>query len=764
MKKTGLTILVCLILLVGNISTVFADGIIIPEPPPCDEELCPWPEPGHPMRQLEIRYHHVDVTIEHQIATVHVDQVFYNPNDYELEGQYIFPIPKNASVNEFILWMDNEPIRGKILDAAEARETYEEIVNQLKDPALLEYAGQGAVQANIYPIPADGEQRIELEYTQVLTTENGLLDFVYPLNTEKFSLKPLQDVEVTVKIKSDDPLRAIYSPSHVVNIEKSGDYEAEIYYQEENVLPDQDFQVYFSLGDEQALHLFTYMDLFDEQDQDGFFMMLLAPPIHSDVEAVEKDIVLIIDRSGSMEGEKFQQAQDAGKYILQHINENDRFYISMFSDRLMSFESRMKNTNKVNDAVSWINRQSASGSTDINLALLDALSVIDDERPTYVIFLTDGLPTAGEVDTDSILKNFSEEVPDNMRFFSFGVGYDVDTTLLDSLSQENHGSSSYVKSDMQIDEVLSGFYEKISSPVMTDLQIDFDDLDVYDVYPNPLQDLFAGSQVIITGRYKKGGKFDVTLQGEINGEPEQLRYRHLYFSQGEDDDREYLDMLPRIWATRKIGYLLREVRLQGAEEELVEQIIQLSIRYGIVTPYTSYLVEEPQVLGAENQQNLVQETMKNLGAMPSDTAYGEGAVQRASDEGAMSEADRAPQSYIEQHETVKTAGNRTFIWQNDQWVDTLYDAEEMELITVKFLSADYYELIHGYPGIQKSLAIANQMIIVIDGKAYQITDDEKVSFSTDNSIEGTPEKNGLWGSCFPGVSMLGILAIAFANR
>jgi Ca-activated chloride channel family protein len=772
MKRPALVLLITLLFLIGNISTVFADGIIIPEPPPCEDGWCPWPEPEHPMRQLEIRYHHVDVTIDHQIATVHVDQVFYNPNDYDVEGQYIFPIPKDASVTDFVLWMNNEPIRGKVLDADTARDTYEEIVNQLKDPALLEYVGQGAVQANIYPIPSGGEQRIELEYTQVLTSENGLMSFLYPLNTEKFSLEPLQDVEVNVIIQSEIPLRAIYSPTHVVNIKKNGDYEAEIHYHEEEVLPDQDFQIYFSLGEEQALHLLTYLDSFDENDRDGYFLLLLAPPIETNNEAIEKDVVLIMDRSGSMEGEKFQQAQEAAKYILQHLNANDRFYLSMFSDRVMRYESRLRKSADAENAISWINRQSASGSTDINLALLDALSSVDDERPTYVIFLTDGLPTAGEVETDAILENFADEVPDDVRLFSFGVGYDVDTNLLDSLSQENHGSSSYVKPEMQIDEVLSGFYEKISSPVMTDLSLDFGNLDVYDVYPNPLPDLFSGSQIVITGRYKKGGKADLSLNGEINGDSQTLNYKHLIFSQGEDDDAEKLDMIPRIWATRKIGYLLREVRLQGANEELIQQIIQISVRYGIVTPYTSYLVEEPQVLGMENQQNLVEETMKGFESMPAASAFGADAVERASDEGAMSMADSAPQSYIEQHERVKSVGNRTFIWQDNQWVDTLYDADQMSLTQIDFLSDDYYDLMKKYPGIQKSLAMGNQLIIVVDGKAYQIIDSTtEISYIPRASIdEDEPSafqqfvKGFLQGSCFPGLAVLGLLLMQFGSR
>ena len=141
-------------------TAALADGIIIPEPPiPCQ----PWEDcEFFPIEQLNIRYHRVNVTIQDQIAVTHVDQVFHNPNDWQIEGTYVFPIPTEATVTEFTLWIDGEPVQGEVLSAEEARATYEEIVRQMIDPALLEYVGQGAVKASIFPIPPDGERRIEL--------------------------------------------------------------------------------------------------------------------------------------------------------------------------------------------------------------------------------------------------------------------------------------------------------------------------------------------------------------------------------------------------------------------------------------------------------------------------------------------------------------------------------------------------------------------------------------------------------------------------
>ena len=235
-----------------------ADGIIIPSAPICDPGPCP--PTSIPLSQLEIRYHHVDVKIENQVAVTHVDQVFYNPNEWTIEGTYIFPIAHGAVVTDFVLWIDGEAVVGQVLDADEARLTYEQIVREMQDPALLEYADRGAVQARIFPIPPEGERRIELEYSEVLTAENGLVRYIYPLNTEKFSTQPLDEVIVSVNVKSAVPIRAAYSASHPVDISRDGKYHMTIGYEATKVKPDTDFTFYYSIGENEAFHLLSYKD------------------------------------------------------------------------------------------------------------------------------------------------------------------------------------------------------------------------------------------------------------------------------------------------------------------------------------------------------------------------------------------------------------------------------------------------------------------------------------------------------------------------
>lgn len=698
-----------------------ADGIIIPPepPPPCDpaRPICP-PPPIRPIAQLQIKYHHVMVTIHQQIATTHVDQVFYNANDWPIEGTYIFPLPQDAAVSDFVLWVDGAPVKGEVLDAEKARQIYREIVNSLRDPALLEYVGRGALRASIFPIPPGGERRVELEYTQALTADEGLVRYTYPLNTEKFSSKPLESVSVTVQVQSAEPISAVYSPTHSIDVIHEGVNQFTASYEDSQVLPDQDFSLYYSIGEAEAFHLMSYRDP-GYAGEDGYFLLLLAPrPIVEDT-PVEKDLLLVLDRSGSMEGEKFNQAQAALTYILKHLNPGDRFYLSAFSSGVQSYTNGLSPAEQAGDALEWAGRLNAQGSTDINRALLEAAQVADENRLTYLIFLTDGLPTQGVLDSQEILANFARSAPDNLRLFAFGVGYDVDTFLLDSLAQEHHGQSTYVKPGEPLDEILSAFYARISTPVLTDLELDFGEISVYDIYPSPLPDLFAGGQIVVVGRYRGGGDSDVTLSGLVNDRRQRFTFEDSRFVEDSRGSTAELSGLPRLWATRKVGYLLNQIRLKGPDQETIDQIVRLSIRYGIVTPYTSYLVTEPMPLGAETQRELGQDAYQQALSAPTE-AFGAGAVNKAAEQGELERAELPAGLPAGAETRVRAVGSRTFVLQDGVWTDTAFDPDSMIPLKVAFLSPDYFALAEMRSDLAAALALGEQVIVVTDGRAYQV--------------------------------------------
>ena len=697
--------------------SAFADGIIIPQPPFCDPFPCPI---SRPIVQLAIEYHRVEVEIVDQVAITRVDQVFRNDNDWTVEGTYVFPIPADAAVDAFSLWMDGDPVEGKVLTREEARQTYEEIVRTMRDPALLEYIDRQAVQASVFPIPPGGERRIQLEYSQILSSEDGLVHYRYPLNTEKFSTTPLEEVTIRVEIDAEVPIQTVYSPSHNVDLNRISDEHVVLGYEAYDVKPDQDFDLFFSLDQSQiGVNLMTYRDP-QGDDPDGYFLLMLTPNIQVREQAViAKDVILVLDKSGSMDGVKFRQAQEALKFVLEHLNPDDRFNIIAFSTGIDQYASRLRSVEEVNEAARWVDSLSASGSTDIHRALQEALFLADQDRPAIVIFLTDGLPTEGVTETELIVEKIRQAANSNVRLFAFGVGYDVDTYLLDTLAGENRGTTTYVTPDQAIDETVSGFYAKVSLPVLTDLDLDFDDLVVFDSYPEPLPDLFAGTQLMVLGRYRGSGEVDLALEGNIVNDRVTYVYDNLEFRRSGGRD-----FIPRLWATRKIGALLNQVRLQGADEETVDQIVRLSIRYGIITPYTSYLVTEPLAIGAEAQNDIIADALEGFFAAPMEVT-GEKAVGRAAAESEIREADVAPSLSLDEAELVRFAGTRTFRWVDGIWVDTAYDPQSMDTLRVAFLSEDYFTLASSRPDIGAALALGSNVIVVGDQVASEIVDESE---------------------------------------
>jgi len=711
-KRTVLSIILLLVLTLVFTVPAFADGIIIPHPPICDFGPCPTPPQ---ISQLAIAYHDVRVEIKDQVAVTHVDQVFRNDNPWTIEGTYIFPIPVDAAVNDFTLWIDGEPVEGKVLSRDEARHVYEDIVRSMRDPALLEYVDRGAVQASIFPIAPGEERRIELEYTQVLTADNGLFHYNYPLNTEKFSTIPLEQVVISVEIDSPVSIKAVYSPSHQIDLTRQDDRHALVGYEDSFIKPATDFDLYFSVAPEEVgLNLLTYRDP-ESEDPDGFFLLMAAPSIeHATNQVIPKDVIFVLDRSGSMDGEKFRQAQTALHYVLEHLNPNDRFNIISFSTSTQIFAAEMQGVEERQDAGRWVDSLSAVGSTDINRALLEALNLASRTRPTILIFLTDGLPTEGVTDPESILANARQAMRETVRLFPFGVGYDVDTFLLDSMALENRGTTSYVTPGQAIDESVSSFFAKVSLPVLTDLELDFGEVVAFDLYPDPLPDLFAGGQMILLGRYRSAGVETIRLEGYIDGEPQTFDYPGQRFRSSGG-----ADFLPRLWATRKIGALLNEIRLSGPEEETVAQIVRLSIRYGIVTPYTSYLVTEPMALGADAQEGIAAQAFDELLAMPT-IVSGEKAVGQAAAESEYRSADIAVPLSAQDQDLVKIAGTHTYRWLEGVWTDTQFDPQSMGTLKIPFLSEDYFELASAHPEFSLALSLGEQVIVVIDQQAYQI--------------------------------------------
>ncbi len=706
-----------------------ADGIIIPEPPIFCRDCPPPPDDPREVPYLTVENHRVNVTIENQVATTRVDQVFRNDSQWSLEGTYIFPLPENAAINDFAMWINGERVEGQLYTKEEARRIYDNIVRRRLDPALLEYVGRDLFQASIFPIDSGDSRRVEIEYSQILPVDNGLVEYVYPLSTERFSNKPLESVAVTVDIQSNDPIKAVYSPSHPVSIERDGRYRARAGWEDFDVKPSTDFSLYYTIStDEVGVNLLS----FKERNEDGFFVLLVAPNVDAE-QVVEKDVILVLDTSGSMEGEKMEQARDALRFVLDHLNEGDRFNVITFSTGVRAFSNRTESLTSLPEAHRFIDNLRPEGSTDINRALLEAIDSADRQRPTIVIFLTDGLPTSGVVETPLILNNIDQSASSNLRIFPFGVGDDVDTVLLDSLAQQQRGTSAYVRPGGRVDEQVSAFYAKVSTPVLADISLDVTGVRMEDTYPFPLPDLFAGTQLILTGRYREGGPATITLNGEINGDQRTFRFDDLTFA-SERQSSQNTEFIPRLWATRKVGYLLNQIRLHGENRETIDQIVNLSIRYGIITPYTSFLVEEPEMaLSREGRDMIAQDEFAEAEAAP-EAVSGESAVSKAVEQNAMEEADRAAPMALPTGTPTSTGagsdgtaaaaavtavGDKAFVLKNGIWTDTTFDPTLMTTNPLQFPSDRFLDFLINHPTSRQYFTLGPQVIVVIDGTAYE---------------------------------------------
>jgi Ca-activated chloride channel family protein len=552
----------------------------------------PTPGPGHtPLLKgsvsfgLRLQGANVKVDINDQVAKTYITQTFVNDTDQNLAGTYLFPLPADTTFSSFSLHIDGKPVEGKILEANEARTQYEEIVRRMVDPGLLEYADYKTVRARIFPIPARGTKKVELEYTQLLHAENGLLKYRFPLKGEGDS-SPAEDVKVSVKLESKQGLRTIWSPTHTIALAKSGDHQAKATFEGQDVPLDKDFLLYFSVSDKDlAANLLAHRN----EDEDGYYLLTLTPPVESK-QVVGKDIVLVADTSGSMQGERMAQSKKALKYLVNALNPTDRFSIVEFNTDVESFKPTLVAANAENKkaADSFIEDLEARGGTNLGDALKTASTIAGSaaDRPAYLVLMTDGEPTVGDTTTAAIQKDLSSKR--DLRVFDFGVGYEINTQLLNKLAEDHHGTAQYVEPDESMETALSSFYNKIKAPVLSNVQISYSGVQVKDQYPHDVKDIFAGSQVLLVGKYKNAGDATVQLTGTINGVKKAYSFP-LHFPAAQADH----GYLPRIWAMRRIGHLTDVAQANGNNREIVDEIISLSKQYGIISAYTSFLVTDP---------------------------------------------------------------------------------------------------------------------------------------------------------------------------
>lgn len=565
----------CLLALVMAMP-VSAHGLLIPE----DRQVPP----------LAMVHHRVNISIEDQVATTKIEQVFRNHTDRQLEATYIFPIPKGASVNKFSMSVDGKDVSGELVDAEKARKIYTDIVRRTRDPGLLEYMGNNLMRLRIFPVMPKVDQRVSLSFQAVISADAGIIEYIYPMKTDGKATRTLEDFSIKATIQSQHAVQNVYSPTHAISIQKINDKESRVTFERNQALLDKDFQLIYTTGDKEiGLTPMFYRPISSEN---GYFMLLVSPNMDiSKSNVIPRDVVLVVDTSGSMSGVKMDQAKKAVKHCLTNLNAHDRFAVMNFSTTVTKYRDNLvdANSEQLEHAKKWVDNLRPAGGTAIQDALNSALEMrtSDDGRTFTVVFFTDGQPTIGETNPDKILKNVAAKNSANTRIFTFGVGDDVNATMLDQLADQSRAVSTYVRPAEDIEAKVSSLYTKISHPVLANLRLSTsDNVRLEEVYPPQLPDLFHGGQLVVFGRYSGQGPAAIKLHGVMGKESRDYVYETT-FAPKTGEEREFVE---HIWARRKVGYLLDQIRINGEKKELMDELLALAKKYSIATPYTSHLI------------------------------------------------------------------------------------------------------------------------------------------------------------------------------
>lgn len=731
------------VLILAASAPAFAQGLVIPDEP----DLPP----------LALVRHRVRVEIDRQAATTTVEQVFLNNTDRQLEAQYVFPIPRGATLSRFTMLVNGKEKAGEIVEKNQARQIYNSIVRRAEDPGLLEYLGGEIFRANIFPIAPRGSQTITLRFDQILGAQDALVNYTYPVRASTKRGPTVQgEFSIEATIKSASPILNVYSPSHAVAIARPNDLEARVTFSDRRTTLDKDFTVYYSVSDKEiGLNLVTYRP---DPKNPGYFMLLMAPKTTLQADRiVERDIVFVVDTSGSMAGEKIKQARNALKYLVSKLNDGDRFNIvpfSSFADPWRKGLVPAKETRE--EGLKFAETLIAQGGTDIAGAFDAAASCLmtDPARPSYVVFMTDGKPTMGET-TDpkkiiaKVIAAKGGKGGESLRVFTWGVGYDLDTHLLDDMATRGGGVSEYVRPEEDIATKIAAFANKASQPVLTgiDLKVVGDKVQLVNLHPRALPDLYAGGQVVLLGRYTGDGDIAMQLTGRVNGKTETFTYEGKFAA--AEPKFAFIELL---WAQRRIGHLLDEIRLRGESKELVDDVIRLSKEYGIQTPYTSSLIlEDDRRLGGlrpaglpERGRNVLatggaakkldglRDEERKAGKAPAADAPkaepaksaeemerednfarrfkdkdGKAGVDVASKLRQLKEAEQAGDRALA--EFRRAAGTRFFLY-NGMWVDEKFEADA-EMTMIKFGSEAYFRLLEKAPHLVEAFKLGTKIVI-----------------------------------------------------
>ncbi len=721
-----------------------------------------WIDPVRPMPDwgvVKLRTA-VNVRVTGRVARVEVEEWFQNRGGAAMgESDYLYPLPGEAVFSNFSLFQGDQELRGETMDANRARSIYEEIVRKKKDPALIELAGHGLLRARVFPIASGETRKITLRYTQMLPRAGDALQFRYSAgarNGQVVAARPVFDrpdvvtreqsgrqpdrAPLTFTLTADNgrEFRAAFSPTHEVRTERA---DGRMIVRPAHEL-NGDFALFLPLSSTAVgITVATHRP----SGEPGYFMLTLSPGDARET-SVARDITAVIDVSGSMSGDKMQQARAALRQLISSLNARDRFRLIAFSSDVRDYRADWTpaTATELARAREWVDALQAEGGTNISGALAEAFRVTSDpERLAIVVFLTDGLPSVGELNPERIAQKAQRE-HGAARVFAFGVGYDVNTYLLDHLSAAARGATQYVQPGENVEQAVAALAAKVQHPVLADLRIGDTPVRITDVYPRVLPDLFAGEELVVFGRYdadRTDTEGQVTITGRRANRAERFSTRAA-FAEHENGN----DFIPRLWASRKIAALSQQLRLEGQNPRTIEEIRELALRYGLLTEYTSYLVQEPNMVVAQSR-------IAAAAAAPS-ARVGQAAVQLAAreqqsrDVRSANELDKAQSAIAAgdirlKDEERKDAGarqtaGRQFVRQGAVWQDQVH-SKTQRVQAIEQYSPAYFAVLRRLPELELYWKEYDQVLVagkrvsiqVSKGGAQQLSDAELMRLVTE---------------------------------
>lgn len=538
------------------------------------------------------------IEVAEQVAVTTLDVALRNPSYQAQQAELLVPVPEGAVLKGFAFEGGSAEGAARLLPREEARQIYDRIVAQTKDPALLEFVGNAVVKSSVFPVPAQGTQKVRVTYEQLLPADGSRVDYVLPRSE---TLEYDVPWKLSLRVKSKSRIASVYSPTHEIAIKQpeSGDVSLSCETKDPGA-----FRVSW-LREEQAEMTASLLAYPDPKMGGGYFLLMVAPPkLGAETKPMKREVTLVLDRSGSMAGPKLDQVKAAALQVLEGLEDGEGFNLMVYNESVEMFAPQpvVKNAQTAQQARDYIQALRVSGGTNIHDSLVEALrqKPLEGMLP-LVLFLTDGLPTIGQTSEKVIREAVARGNPHQRRVFTFGVGVDVNTALLARVARDSRASAEFVLPKEDVEVKVGKVFRRLQGPLLTKpvLRLVDEPSRVGDLIPAALPDVFEGEQILLSGTYRGEAPLHFRLSGS-SGQGDRV----FDFTMSLDKATTAHAFVARLWASNKIALLSEAIRDQGADgshadtSELVKEIVRLSTQFGILTEYTAFLAEEGTSLAA----------------------------------------------------------------------------------------------------------------------------------------------------------------------